>query len=305
MPQPNTQEISEILNRELQPRGITAHVRIKQDKAGIEQDSLVILLESDRVPDPERMMPLVSQVILNQGIEPMPIKVGGRQQGNKPAWIKDIDLSTISTVPLDAYQDEYSDEFQEEEFQEEEFQEEEFDYSDEEAGTDDNLNENEDETPSDSLEKSQAFDKDKQKKLLPLLAAIPVVLLLGIGGWWFFLRSPSSQAPAPVGTPAPAEAPGSSPTPAPEAPATPTAEPELSPAEAWRLAINRATNAANLTQTAQTKAEWEAVASEWRKAIELLELVPESSPNYQQAQERLVSYPKNLQYAENAAASRP
>lgn len=289
MPQPNTEEIAQILNRSLQPLGITA-------KAAIKQDYLHILLESDGVPEPEEMMPVVSQAIVNQGSEPMPTMVYGRQQGTKqPAWSKELDLSTVAR---DSYEDEYSEDFQDEE----EFQEESFDEPYEETGADENV---EEEEISDPLATSAGADKSKLKKLLPLLAVIPVVLLLGGGAWWFFLRSPGSDAPAPVGSSPPAASPTPSPPPTPETPATPAAEPDVSPAEAWRLAINKATNAANLTQTAQTKAEWEAVASEWREAIALLKLVPESSPNYQQAQERLVSYPRNLEYAESAAASRP
>ncbi|MBC6472865.1 MAG: hypothetical protein GDA48_08620 [Hormoscilla sp. GM102CHS1] len=80
---------------------------------------------------------------------------------------------------------------------------------------------------------------------------------------------------------------------------------EMDPAQAWRLAINKSTSAAELTQTAQTKADWETLASKWSEAIELMKIVPSDHPEYERAQQKIVEYQRNLEYAQRVAASRP
>jgi|GEM_PF-767827 len=71
--------------------------------------------------------------------------------------------------------------------------------------------------------------------------------------------------------------------------------------EPFQQAVNQATEAANLTQTAQTSEQWEAVASLWLKAIENMEAVPESSPKYQIAQQKAAQYREGLAYAQKNA----
>lgn len=61
--------------------------------------------------------------------------------------------------------------------------------------------------------------------------------------------------------------------------------------------ISKATNAAKLAQTAKTVDEWSKVASEWKAAINFMKAVSSTSPNYSVAQQRIVTYPKNLAYA--------
>ena len=84
----------------------------------------------------------------------------------------------------------------------------------------------------------------------------------------------------------------SEPAPAGEAPAE---------AQYFREAVNAAQNAANLAQTASTGAEWQAVADSWSRAIELMKQVPESDPNYATAQQKVVDYQPNLEYAQQNA----
>ncbi|EKD06703.1 putative serine/threonine protein kinase [Arthrospira platensis C1] len=69
------------------------------------------------------------------------------------------------------------------------------------------------------------------------------------------------------------------------------------PGDPWREGINAAMNAATLAQTAQSQAEWNAVASEWQKASELMNQVAESNPNYQAAVERTQQYANNQRIA--------
>ncbi len=138
---------------------------------------------------------------------------------------------------------------------------------------------------------------------------LAVVAAFGIRFWL-------NQSATPVGDSLPAESPQPSPTASPpgdESPASPTAPASpasptaaASPAaDPFREAVNRATRAADLTQTARTRQEWQTVANQWREAIALMQAVPADSPNYAVAQDRAVAYQKNLAYAEQAAASRP
>lgn len=61
--------------------------------------------------------------------------------------------------------------------------------------------------------------------------------------------------------------------------------------------VSKATNAANLAQTARSLNEWNKVAGEWEAAINFMKAVSPTHPNYQVAQQRIVTYPKNLAYA--------
>ncbi|CAD0227374.1 MULTISPECIES: hypothetical protein [Planktothrix] len=70
----------------------------------------------------------------------------------------------------------------------------------------------------------------------------------------------------------------------------------------FRDAIATATNAANLAQTSKSKDEWEFVASQWKKAIENMKAVSTSDINYSKAQQRVIQYQKNLDYARLAAS---
>ncbi|NET52712.1 MAG: hypothetical protein F6K09_29750, partial [Merismopedia sp. SIO2A8] len=54
--------------------------------------------------------------------------------------------------------------------------------------------------------------------------------------------------------------------------------------EEFRLAVNKAMNAADLTQSAQSSQEWNQVATNWQEAIDLMKAVPTSSSKYPLAQ---------------------
>ncbi len=73
----------------------------------------------------------------------------------------------------------------------------------------------------------------------------------------------------------------------------------------FREAIETATKAANLAQTAKTSDEWKTVADEWKNAIELMQSVPDSSENYVLAQDRVQQYQNNLQYSQKKANPQP
>jgi len=88
-----------------------------------------------------------------------------------------------------------------------------------------------------------------------------------------------------------------------EAPASPA--PDAAPVSdnPFRDAVNAATNAANLAQTAKTPEEWQAVAKEWKTAIDLMKAVPEGDANREVAQQKATEYQKNLDYATQNAGS--
>lgn len=69
----------------------------------------------------------------------------------------------------------------------------------------------------------------------------------------------------------------------------------------FRDAVNRATTAAELAQTAKTSEEWFNVANAWQQAIDLMESVPQSNPNYEVAQQKAKEYQTNKAYAQNNA----
>lgn len=78
----------------------------------------------------------------------------------------------------------------------------------------------------------------------------------------------------------------------------------LPPPDPYKLAINRATNAAIMAQSAKLKVEWEAVAIQWQDAVELMKIVPAFHPNYAVAKRKVIEYQKNANYASRVAATR-
>lgn len=79
----------------------------------------------------------------------------------------------------------------------------------------------------------------------------------------------------------------------------------LLPPDPLEMAIERATNAVNLSKVARSKIEWQAIAIQWQDAIELLKLVPGGHPQYVLAQKKVAEYRQNLLYAQQKAASYP
>ncbi len=152
------------------------------------------------------------------------------------------------------------------------------------------------------------------KKKLPILAIIlPLILLplvvLAILHFAGIFRLPFLGGPeADTATPDAVESPEPSPSPGETAPAggEPSVSPEESPgAETWTNARSSAYGAAVKAGTAQTRAEWNEVANEWQKAIDLMKEVPQDNPNYQTAQQKVQEYQNNLNVAKQRAARAP
>lgn len=81
---------------------------------------------------------------------------------------------------------------------------------------------------------------------------------------------------------------------------TPTS-PETAPTAdqvAFQRAIEQGQTAAELTQSATTEADWQAVISLWQQAINELQPILPDSPLFSQAQARYQSYQTNVAYAQ-------
>lgn len=62
-------------------------------------------------------------------------------------------------------------------------------------------------------------------------------------------------------------------------------------------ALNEAMNAANKVQEANRAEEWHSVMDSWQSAITQLQALPESNPNYVEAQQKIQEYRSNFDYA--------
>ena len=69
------------------------------------------------------------------------------------------------------------------------------------------------------------------------------------------------------------------------------------PENHFRIAVNHATKAANLTQTASSGEEWETIIQNWQNAIASMKAVKPNHPQYLIAQQKTIEYYKNLNYA--------
>lgn len=92
-------------------------------------------------------------------------------------------------------------------------------------------------------------------------------------------------------------------TPPTNLPANPKVTPPATPTNAdndFRQAVNQATRAASLTQTATTKQQWQQVIVAWEQAIAGMKKIPTNSPKYKISQQKIVEYQNNLKYAKLA-----
>lgn len=113
-----------------------------------------------------------------------------------------------------------------------------------------------------------------------------------------------AAADAQVAADAPAEAPKAVESTTTDDPAPVTA-PESTPPESaavpddpFRDAVNAATQAATLAQTAATPEEWSRVAEYWGSAVDNMKAVPTDHPKYDVAQDKVPEYQRYLDYAQ-------
>jgi predicted aspartyl protease len=66
-------------------------------------------------------------------------------------------------------------------------------------------------------------------------------------------------------------------------------------------AIDRASSAFTISQSAQSLDDWRLVANRWQQAIALMQDVPPTSPHHAEAQAKIAEYQSNLAYAQEQA----
>ena len=81
----------------------------------------------------------------------------------------------------------------------------------------------------------------------------------------------------------------------------PTGHPKSIELDLFNKAIQRAAKAAGFSQNAESPATWSQIANLWEEAIDLMEALPESSPNYSIAQQKVIEYQASLKYAQKNA----
>lgn len=112
--------------------------------------------------------------------------------------------------------------------------------------------------------------------------------------------TPQTTEPLINSEPPPAAQIESSPEPPPEAEIEPPTEPLVN-SDPFAEAVRKATEAANLTQTAQSQQDWETISKNWQLASQLMQQVPFNDPNYLTAQDRAVLYYNNYNYSQTMA----
>jgi len=335
--QGDPQAIASSINRTLKPKGINAEVTR-------DNGCLHIFLESGKVPDQTALVDFIRTGMTKLGLESVhTVKVYGIETGeDSPAWQDQIELTSASpmlyadessmsddSVGLDDVEPEAGDYYQEEEFD-----------RDDDEEVDDEV----DETPPPKKQFPKwAIPVGLLVPVIALAGLFFTGNLPFLSGATSEPTSPvaaspsskaTSGAPKPVSpspsasesekptastpstavpntavkpaSPSPASASptpkAASPTPKAASPAPKAATPK---SDNWREAVNQAQKAAILAQTAQSKTEWNAVASDWQKAVGLMNSVPTTSPNHQKAQQKATEYKLNLEVANRRAAAAP
>lgn len=127
-----------------------------------------------------------------------------------------------------------------------------------------------------------------------IFSSVLVLAGLWVMSWW---RTPndSNAQNQPVLESAPSASPETN------APETPNAATSTPAADPFAQAVRLAQAAANEGLTAQTEAEWLALAEKWQEASNLMAQVAASDDRYQIAQDRTVRYQENSQAAQREA----
>jgi predicted aspartyl protease len=81
--------------------------------------------------------------------------------------------------------------------------------------------------------------------------------------------------------------------------------PVSQPDNYFREAVNRATSAVAIGQSAQSADDWQLAVNRWQQAIDLMQKVSNQSANYAQAQTKIQEYQQHLNSAEQRAQGKP
>ena len=282
--------ISSIINHSLQKKGI--NVQVTKDN-----DALEITLESDQVSNQQAsLVEFIRTGVVKLGVESInTVKVYGVLNGNEtPVWEEEFFLRTppkTNTSELKkeseakdfpktvdkldkeletAYETEADEDYKEEEYEEEVEYEEDGDDGD---------------------ELSEKPHSQKKNLITAILLSVLLVLVAAPAALHFsgifslpFLSPSNSENSRSNGTRRSTleTSPGDS---------QPSGSPNTTTvSNPWYFAVTSAQSAAERAQIAQKKSAWNAVASDWQKAVDLMKKVPESNPNYQTAQTKIIEY---------------
>lgn len=137
----------------------------------------------------------------------------------------------------------------------------------------------------------------KLLRSVALTLLIPGFLASGITA----CRGPgaATSEPNPIASGGPVSSPSPSPV---TVSASPAAPPSLSNFDPYDLALDRASSARSISQSAQSPDDWNLAASRWQQAIALLKRVPNSSPNRKAAKAKLAEFQRNMALANKQAA---
>lgn len=301
--------ISSIINHSLQKKGI--NVQVTRD-----DDCLEVTLESDHIANQQAsLVEFIRTGIIKLGVESInSVKVYGVQTGDqKPVWEEEFFLSTQATSTSDLEEVSEPEDFSEtvddldQEFEADYEIETDEDYFEEgEYDEEVDYEENDDDEEEKELEQTEA-----QKKKIPLIPAVFGIVLALVAAVAALHFSGIFPLPFPSQSKSEnTEGSNSSTTTSPPEDSQGSASPkatESTAAEAnpWYFAVKSAQSAAEKAQTAQTQSEWNAVASDWQKAVDLMTKVKNSDPNYQKAQEKIIEYQNYVDIAKQRAEKAP
>ncbi|NEQ36256.1 MAG: hypothetical protein F6K40_08150 [Okeania sp. SIO3I5] len=303
--------ISSIINHSLQKKGI--NVQVTKDN-----DSLEVTLESDKIANQQAsLVEFIRTGIVKLGVESIDtVKVYGVQTGDEtPVWEEEIFLGTppksnISELEEESEAEDFPETVDELDPELENVYETETDEDYYEEGEYDEEVEYEDNEDDEEELSEQPQSQKKKIPLIPILLGFVLVVVgtlaalhfSGIFPLPFLSQSKSENTKS---NEANSSTPETSPS-DPQSKESPKTT-ETTPADSnpWYFGVTSAQSAAQKAQTAKTKSEWNAVATDWQKAVDLMKKVPESDPNYQTAQTKVLEYQNNLDIAKQRADKAP
>jgi hypothetical protein len=254
--------IATLMNRKLEPKGITA-------KAAARHGCLQIQLESEQTPNQAALVKFVQQGLDSLGAEGLSaVRIYGYQAGvSVPAWEEEINLSPIAAEEM---------------------------LSSTEANV--SAETSFDQPIGLSSEDDLQPTQKKGGRSRYLIAIVPAVIV-GVVGLGLVIRHLFFEPKAIAPVQPTAASPPSAALPEKVTPAATTAP----DANSFRQAVNQATQAAVATQSATNTQQWQQVVSLWQQSIALLKQVPPGNANYQVAQQKIGEYQRNLSYAQQRA----
>jgi hypothetical protein len=323
--QGNPEAIATIFNQFFQRKGLQDVEATAERTDGW----LYLTLQAPQVPNQEVFVKTIRQGMERIGCNEIhTVQVEGYQSdSDTPGWSEQIQLQSADLSVFEQYNPESETEEAAasastvaapapEEFSEEQT-EQEYSYSWEEESS----------SQGDTGDTEPAVRK-RRRGLLPILGVLLLLVLVGAVGLVYYVRlipgwgwpekwprpvaldlshllgkgesSEQSDSSTPTSTSQPSTSSSSpeatdetKPEPSPEAPPSP---------DPWREGVNKATEAAELAQNANSQSEWNQVQQLWQQAANAMAEVPQDHPKYETAQQKVNEYQQNAEIASQRAA---